>query len=90
MTPRYVLMLVGQLSDTSAFAASVRGGPEFRSWNFTNSLLAACANLLHAANQQRAGTKSIKPLVDPPKNAGKRTVVRLADVLARRKEKRTE
>jgi hypothetical protein len=44
VTPRYVLMLVGQLPDTSAFAASVRGGPEFRSWTFTNSLLVAIAN----------------------------------------------
>ena len=90
MTPRYVLLLVGQLSDTSAFAASVRGGPEFRSWSLANSLLAACANLLHAANQQRAGKKSIKPLVQPPKKAVKRTVVRLADVIARRRAKSSE
>lgn len=59
-------MLVEQLDDTSAFSASVRGGPEFRSWSLANVLLAAQVNLLHNANGQRAG-KKVRPLVEPPK-----------------------
>lgn len=77
-------MLVGQLTDTSALAASVRGGPEFRSWTFTNSLLAANANLLYAANQQRAGKKSIKTLIPPPKKRENKRMVRIADLIARK------
>jgi hypothetical protein len=90
VTPRYVLMLVGQLPDTSAFAASVRGGPEFRSWTFTNSLLVAIANLTYGANQQRAGKKSIKTLVAPPKKKAPKRVLSLAEILARRKERSSE
>jgi hypothetical protein len=90
VTPRYVLTLVGQLPDTSAFAGSLRGGPEFRSWTMANSLLVATANMLYAANQQRAGKKSIKPLIKPPKKAKKRRVVRIADVLARRQRQGSE
>ena len=86
VTPRYVLWLVGQLSDTSAFAASARGGGEFRSWTMQNSLLAASANMLYAANQQRAGKKTIKPLIKPPRKQPKRRVVRIADVLARKQK----
>jgi len=82
-----VLTLVGQLPDTSAFAASARGGPEFRSWTFTNSLLVAIANLTHGANQQRAGKKSIKTLIPPPKKTPKKRVVRIAEVIARRKKR---
>lgn len=83
MTPRWVLLLVGQLSDTSAFAASVRGGPEFRSWSVTNSLLAANANLLHAANTQRAGKKSFKPIVEMPKKRVPKKVLRVSEILER-------
>lgn len=82
VTPRYVLTLVGQLPDTSAFAASARGGPEFRSWTFAGSVAVAQANLLYAANQQRAGKKSIKPLIPPPKKQPKRQVLRVADLQA--------
>jgi hypothetical protein len=76
-------MLVGQLSDASAFSASVRGGPEFRSWSLQNTLLAASVNLLHGANSQRAGKKS-KPLIQPPKQKPKSRVMRVADFLAGR------
>lgn len=79
-------MLVGQLPDTSAFAASVRGGPEFRAWSVTNSLLAANANLLHAANAQRAGKKSFKPLIKPPQKRAPRRVLRVADILKRQQQ----
>lgn len=86
LTPRWVLMLVGQLPDTSAFAASVKGGPEFRAWSVTNSLLAANANLLHAANTQRAGKKSFKPLIAPPKKQAAKRVLRVADIKARQQK----
>ena len=79
-------MLVGQLPDTSAFAASARGGPEFRAWSVTNSLLAANANLLHAANTQRAGKKSFKPLIKPPKKQAPKRVLRVADIMARQQQ----
>jgi hypothetical protein len=76
-------MLVGQLSDASAFSASVRGGPEFRSWTLANTLLAASVNLLHGANSQRAGKKS-KPLIQPPRQKPKKRIMRVADFLAGR------
>lgn len=90
VTPRYVLRLVGQLSDTSALAASVRGGGEFRSWTLQNTLLAAAANLLHAANQQRAGRKHISALIKLPKRKGAKRVVRVADVLARQAKQQAQ
>lgn len=88
-----MLWLVGQLPDTSAFSASMRGGQEFRGWNLQNTLLAATVNLLYAANQQRGGKKSIKQLVKVPKPRVKRQpgrVMRVADVLARRKSASNE
>jgi hypothetical protein len=85
VTPRYVLWLVGQLPDTSAYAASLRGGPEFRPWTLTNTLLAAVVNLLAAANHQRSGRKrGFKPLVETPQKRRPARVVRIADVIARR------
>jgi hypothetical protein len=82
VTPRHVLMLVGQLSDDSALAASVRGGTEFRSWTLSNYLMAATVNILNAANMQRAGKKA-KPIVKPPQKQTRRKVVRVAEILAR-------
>ena len=74
-------MLVGQLDDTSAFSASVRGGPEFRPWSLQNVLLAASVNLLHNANGQRAG-KRVKPLIEPPKKRVKpKIVARVSDLV---------
>jgi hypothetical protein len=87
VTPRFVLMLVGQLPDTSAFAASQRGGRQFRPWNNTNTLLALNANLLAAANHQRSGKKrGFKPPVELPGRKRPARVVRIADILARRKK----
>jgi hypothetical protein len=81
LSPRYVLLLVGQLDDTSAFSASVRGGPEFRPWSLQNVLLAASVNLLHNANGQRAG-KKVRPLIEPPKNKAKpKVMARVADLV---------
>ena len=80
-----MFMLVGQLPDTSAFAASARGGPEFRAWSVSNSLLAANVNLLHAANSQRAG-KKFKPLIKPPQKRAPKRVLRVADIMARQQQ----
>jgi hypothetical protein len=68
VTPRYVLSLVGQLSQESAYAASVRGGAEFRPWSTQLYVLAAIANLLNAANRQRAGKRGGKQLIKPPES----------------------
>lgn len=82
-----MLFLVGQLPQSSAFAASVRGGAEFRPWTSELYLLAAIVNLLNAANRQRAGKRGNKPVVEPPK-AGRRKprVVSVAE-LARRQQR---
>lgn len=68
VTPRHVLSLVGQLPAESAFGASVRGGAEFRPWSPQLYVLAAIANLLNAANRQRAGKRGNKPIVKPPES----------------------
>ena len=84
-----MLFLVGQLPQTSAFAASSRGGPEFRPWTSELYVLAAIANLLNAANRQRAGKRGAKPIVEPPK-PGRRSKPRVVSVaeLARRQQQR--
>lgn len=87
MTPRYVLMLLGELPETSAFAASARGGAHMRPWTTQAYLAAATVNVLAAANHQRAGRKGrFKPLVSPPKPERRRRArtVTVAQILARR------
>lgn len=83
-----MLWFVEQLPSSSAFAASVRGGPEFRPWTAELYLLAAIANLLNAANRQRAGKRGSKPIIEPPKAArrSKPRVVTVAE-LARRQQR---
>lgn len=85
VTPRYVLSLVGQLPQESAFAASVRGGAEFRPWTAELHLLAAIANLLNAANRQRGGKRSAKPIVTPPssKRRGPARVLPVEEIVQR-------
>lgn len=72
ISPRRVLWLVGQLPQSSAFAASMRGGAEFRPWTSELYVLAAIANLLQAANRQRAGKRNAQPVIKPPKPKQKR------------------
>jgi hypothetical protein len=82
-----VLWLVGQLPPDSAFGASVRGGAEFRPWTPQLHLLAGIANILAAANRQRAGKRGGKPVVTPPA-AKKHTptrVLTVAQIAARQK-----
>jgi hypothetical protein len=62
--PAYVLDLITQLPDDSAFAASVQGGREFRGWGFDRHVnvavldaLQALAYILRAVN----GDKKAKP-----------------------------
>jgi hypothetical protein len=83
-----VLFLVGQLPQSSAFAASSRGGPEFRPWTSELHLLAAIANLLNAANRQRAGKRGSKPIVEPPKAARRKPRVLSVAELQRRQQQR--
>lgn len=83
LTPRYVLMLVEQLGESSALAASARGGREHRPWTTQLQLLAAAVNLLHAANRQRAGKGARKPLVQPPKREVKAHRISVAELLAK-------
>lgn len=85
VTPRYVLWLAGQLPPDSALRASMQGGVEYRPWTPETYLLAAAVNLLGAANRQRAGKRSSKPLVEPPKPKRKARVVPLAQIAARQR-----
>jgi hypothetical protein len=83
VTPRYVLWLVGQLPPGSAFAASSRGGPEYRAWTPDLYLQAATVNLLHAANRQRAGKKTKEPLVKAPSDKPRERRMSVVDVRQR-------
>lgn len=88
LTPRFVLMLVGQLPDGSAFSASVRGGAQHRSWTLQNHLLANIANLTYAGCKQRAGKPVKKMPIQPPKPRAKavaRRVVRIANLPSARR-----
>lgn len=82
-----MLFLVGQLPQSSAFAASVRGGSEFRPWDAQLYLLAAIVNLLNAANRQRAGKRGSKPVVEPPKagRSRKPRVLSVAEIARRQR-----
>ena len=60
-------MLVEHLPEGSAFRAARRGGPEHQAWDTTAHLLAGIANILNAANYQRAGKRNAKPAVTAPK-----------------------
>lgn len=66
-TPRRVLWLIEWLPETSAFAASVRGGAQHRSWPLPTVLAAAQLNILAAANYQRGGGRGPTPTpIVPP------------------------
>lgn len=84
-----MLFLVGQLPQSSAFAASARGGPEFRPWTSELYVLAAIANLLNAANRQRAGKRGSKPIVEPPKanRSRKPRVLSVAEIQRRQQQR---
>lgn len=78
-------MLVGQLPQDSAFAASMRGGAELRPWTLQLYLLAAVVNLLNAANRQRAGKRGNAQIVKPPKPQGntKPRTLSVAEIMRR-------
>lgn len=88
LTPRYVLWLVGQLPESSAFVASVRGGQKFRAWTTEAHMLAGLVNLTFAANYQRAHKKPKKPPIVPPKpraSARARRTISIAGLPSARK-----
>ena len=80
-----MLWLVGQLPPDSAYIASMRGGPEFRAWTPVMHMLAAIANLLFAANRQRAGKKTRDPLIAPPTQKKQPRRVSVAESAARQR-----
>jgi hypothetical protein len=86
-----MLWLVGQLPQSSAFAASVRGGAEFRPWTSELYVLAAIANLLQAANRQRAGKRRSEPVVKPPqpKKRRQQRVLSVAEIQRRQQHATT-
>jgi hypothetical protein len=86
ISPRRILWLVGQLPPDSAFGASVRGGHEYRAWTPELHLLAGIANLLNAANRQRAGKKTREPLVKPPTAKRRPRVLSVAEIARRQQQ----
>lgn len=85
LTPRYILLLAAHLAENSAFVAATRGGPEYRPWTGSTHLLAALVNLTYAANRQRGGKPTRKPLVKPPDRKRPRKLT-VAQILARQKK----
>lgn len=79
-------MLIGHLAETSAYVAANRGGPEFRSWTGSVHLLAALVNLTYAANRQRGGKPTRKPLVSPPTKQRPKKIT-VAELIARNANK---
>lgn len=79
-----MLWLVEHLPESSAFVASVKGGPKFRPWTLDNQLLAAAVNLLFVANRQRARKPARSLPVKPPQperaRQRRRRVVRVASM----------
>lgn len=78
-----MLWLVEQLPSDSAFAASLRGGPEMRAWDPKMYVFAAITNLLYAANKQRAGKRTRDMLVKPPTKKQATTRVTVAELAQR-------
>lgn len=87
LSPRYVLWIAEHLPPESAFRASQQGGGEFRMWTPQLYLCAAIVNLLNAANRQRAGKRTPRPLVKPPSQTQKQKprVVTVASIAARQR-----
>jgi hypothetical protein len=85
-----VLWLVGQLPPDSAFGASVRGGAEYRAWSPQMHLLAGIANLLNAANRQRAGKKTREALIKPPTAKKQPRVLSVAEIARRQQQSAAE
>lgn len=81
-----MLWLVEHLPEDSALAGSVRGGREHRVWTTQTHMHAAMVNQLYVANNQRAGKKTRKALIEPPKvRKTKKRVVTVAQLMARRR-----
>lgn len=75
-------MLIAHLPENSAYVAANRGGPEFRAWTGTVHMLAALVNLTYAANRQRGGKATRKPLVKPPTKSRPRQLT-VAEIISR-------
>lgn len=84
-----MLGLAGQFPLNSALRAAQRGGPEWRPWDPQLHVLAAIANLLNAANRQRAGKRTNSPIVAPPKKAKPVQRVSVAEIMRRQQARTT-
>jgi hypothetical protein len=91
--PAYVLDLITQLPDGSAFAASVQGGREFRGWGFDRHVnvavldaLQALAYILRAVNGDKKA-KSPDPFPRPGAKKQRKTRT-LADMMRVNRAKR--
>lgn len=89
LTPRAVLWLVEHLPEDSATLAAIRGGPQFRAWTSPMYIQALQANLLFAANRQRAGKATRTPMIKPPteKKAAPKKILDLKTIQARLKSR---
>lgn len=89
LTPRVVLWLVEHLPEDSATMGAVRGGPQFRAWTQAMYIAAAQANMLYAANRQRAGKATRSGIIKPPaaKKAEPKQVLDLKAVQAKLKSR---
>jgi hypothetical protein len=88
----YLLTLITELPDTSAFAASLQGGREFRGWGFERHItvaildaLQALAYITRAANGDKKA-KPPEPFPRPGKANAKKTRT-LADLAALRRKR---
>lgn len=89
LTARVVLWLVEHLPEDSATMGAVRGGPQFRAWTQAMYVAAAQANMLYAANRQRAGKATRSGIIKPPvaKKAEPKRVLDLKAVQAKLKSR---
>lgn len=75
-TPWWALVLVGELPDTSAYAASSLGGRDFRGWGYERHILAALFDAVQIQTVVVArafgakGAKPPKPLARPGEKKG--------------------
>lgn len=77
------------MEESSAYVAGRRGGPQFRAWTSSMYLLAALVNLTNAANRQRGGKRTSKPIVEAPKKTKARTLT-VAELIVRAKDNKSE
>lgn len=66
ITPWWILALVEELPDTSAFAASQQGGREYRGWGWDRHIFAALFDAIQMQSTIVAKTGGAKNVKTPP------------------------